>query len=216
MDAPNFVWPVTANVWNEVDLQVPFLYNGVDNVVVEFLVTGRVTGSAMRRDATNQRVYLGSYTGQPTGTNGGNSAFKMRLITADASVATFGRGCLGSNALRPTATFSGSSQIGQTLNHDLANALPTTPCVAAFGFTSAPPFPFDLSPFGFTGCRAYVDPAVLLTTLSDASGAATISIPIPNASIFVGYLLYHQWIAFDTGAAGGLTTSNYGRALVGN
>ncbi len=106
MDVPHFVWPVTANTWMDIDLQTPFLYNGVDNVVVEFLVTARVTGSAMRRDATNQRVYLGSYTGQPIGTDGGLTAFKMRVITGDASTATFGRGCAGSNLLTPTVSFT--------------------------------------------------------------------------------------------------------------
>ena len=216
MDAPDFVWPVTANVWNEVDLQTPFVYNGVDNVVVEFLVTGRVTGSAMRRDATNQRVYLGSYTGQATGTDGGNTAFKMRLITGDASLATFGRGCAGSNSQTPTLSYTGTSQLGQTLTVNLANALPTTPCFASFGNFSAPPFPIDLAILGLPGCRAYHDAAVLLGTATDASGTASIAIAIPANPALVGYVLYSQWLAFDNGATGGLTTSNYGRALVGN
>lgn len=216
MDAPNFVWPVTANAWMDVDLQTPFLYNGVDNLVVEFLVTARVTGAAMRRDATNQRVYLGSYTGQLVGTDGGNTAFKMRVITGDATVATFGRGCPGSNALIPTLSFSGTSQLGQTLNHNLANALAFTPCLAAFGFSSAPPFPIDLTFLGFTGCQAYTNPVVMLGTLSDGLGAASIGVSIPLDPALVGFLLYSQWIAIDGLAAGGLTTSNYGRALVGN
>jgi hypothetical protein len=216
MDVPSFVWPVTANTWMEIDLQTPFFYNGVDNLVVEFLVTARVTGAAMRRDATNQRVYLGGYTGQLTGTDGGNTAFKMRVITGDASLATFGRGCVGSNTLRPTASFSGTSQLGQTLNHDLTNALPNAPCIAAFGFTSAPPFPIDLSFLGFTGCRAYIDAVITLGAVADGAGAATVPIVIPAAPSLVGFLFYSQWIAIDGGAAGGLTTSNYGRALVGN
>lgn len=216
MDIANFVWPVTADTWNDVDLQTPFVYNGVDNVVVEFIVTGRTTGSAMRRDATNQRVYLGNYTGQLTGTDGGNTAFKMRLITADATIGTFGRGCVGSNSLRPTVGFTGTSQIGQTLTHNLANALANTPCIAAFGFTSGAPFPIDLSFLGLTGCVAYTDATVTLGAVADGVGAATMPVPIPLDPALVGFLLYSQWVAVDPLAAGSLTTSNYGRALLGN
>ena len=216
MDVPAFVWPVTLNTWNDIDLQTPFLYNGVDNLVVEFLVTARVTGMAMRRDTTNQRVYLGSYSGQLTGTDGGLTAFKMRVITGDATTATFGRGCVGSNALTPTVSFSGSSQIGQTLNHLLANTLPNAFCFLVLGFSSAFPYPIDLTPQGFPGCQAYVNAATTLGTFADGAGAATLSTGLPNDPGLVGLTLYSQWAALDAGATGGLTTSNYGRALIGN
>jgi hypothetical protein len=170
----------------------------------------------MHRDATNQRVYLGGYTGQLTGTDGGLTAFKMRVITGDATTATFGRGCVGSNALTPTVSFTGTSQIGQTLNHNLGNALPNAPCLAVFGFSSAPPFPIDLTFLGFTGCRAYVDIVVTLGTIADGAGAATVGVAVPNDPGLVGVVLYSQWAALDGLAAGGLTTSNYGRALIGN
>jgi hypothetical protein len=216
MDVPAFVWPVTINTWMDVDLQTPFVYNGVDNLVVEFLVTARVTGASMRRDATNQRVYLGNYTGQLTGTDGGLTAFKMRVITGDASTGTFGRGCVGSNALTPTVNFTGTAQLGQTLNHNLANALPNALCVGVFGFTSAPPFPIDLTIIGLPGCKAYIDGVVTLGAVADGAGAATIGIAIPASPGLVGAVLYSQWAALDGLVAGGLTTSNYGRALVGN
>ena len=35
----------------------------------------------MRRDATNQRVYLGGYTNQTHGTDGGLTAFKIPYLT---------------------------------------------------------------------------------------------------------------------------------------
>jgi len=216
LDAAPFNWQVTAGTWNEVDLQTPFVYNGVDNVVVEFLVTGRVLGSAMYRDATNQRVYLGGYTGQLTGTDGGLTAFKMRVITGDASRQTFGLGCLGSNSLRPLLTFSGTSQFGQTLTHQLTNAQPTSLCFLALGFTSAAPYPIDLTPFGFTGCTQYIGIAAVLGTLTDGSGAASVGTAVPVNPGLTGLTLYSQWAALDAGAPGGLTVSNYGRALVGN
>ena len=42
MDQPNWVWPVTGNVWNQVDMQTPFFFNGVDNVVVVDLIGSRL------------------------------------------------------------------------------------------------------------------------------------------------------------------------------
>jgi hypothetical protein len=140
----------------------------------------------------------------------------MRVITGDASTATFGRGCVGSNLLTPTVSFTGTSQIGQNLFANVANLLVFTPCIAVFGFTSAPPFPIDLTFIGLTGCKAYTDLAVTLGALSDGAGAASIGIAIPADPALVGFLLYSQWVGLDGGVAGGLTTSNYGRALVGN
>jgi len=216
MDVPAFVWPVTASVWNDIDLQTPFVYNGVDNLVVEFLVTQGTLGTALKRDATNQRVYLGSYAGQLVGTNGGNTAFKMRVITGDATLARFGRGCAGSNSLTPNLTLTGSSQIGQTFTSDLSNALPNALCFVALGFSSALPFPIDLSVYGMTGCWAYVSAVATLLTIADGAGAASTSTTLPNDPGLVGLVIYSQYAPLDAGAPGGLTTSNYGRALVGN
>ncbi len=94
--------------------------------------------------------------------------------------------------------------------------MPNAPCVALFGFTSAPPFPIDLTFLGFTGCNAYIDGVVAFGAIADGAGAATIGIAIPASAGLVGFLFYSQWAALDGLAAGGLTTSNYGRALVGN
>ncbi len=214
MDHPDWVWPVTANVWNQVDLQTPFFYNGVDHVVVEFTVLGRIAGVNMRRDATNQRVYLGSYTNQTHGTDGGLTAFKMRLLTGDAGLARFGRGCQGSNQQMPTLQLAGSSRLGQVFHHDLTNAVPGTPAVLAAAFDSRT---VDLGPQGFPGCRLYLGTvAATLFTLTDGAGAATVPMGVPNDPSFVGLVLYSQWAALDALAPGGLVTSNYGRALLGN
>lgn len=219
MDVTKWKWNLTAGVWNDVDLQVPFFYNGTDNLVVEFQVYGGTgTSGNMYRDATNQRVYLGGYTGQTTGTNGGLTAFKMRVITGDASSGTFGSGCVGSTALTPALTFSGTSQLGNTLGVNLANALATTPVALHLGTSSAGPlYPIDLSIIGAAGCTMYHDVLVAIGGLSNASGGATVSLPIPSSPSVVGFTAYFQWVALDLAAnAAGITTSNYGRALVGN
>lgn len=213
MDQPNWVWPVTGNVWNQVDMQTPFFFNGVDNVVVEFTVIGRSSGVAMRRENTNQRVYLGSYVGQTTGTNGGLTAFKMRWITGDAELSVYGRGCPGSNSLPPTLGLSGSAQLGQLYWNDLTNALPNTAAALVLGFGSTT---VDLSPAGLTSCNLYVNGGVTLFAAAGPNGDLSLPVGIPSDPAFTGIVIYSQYAALDTGAAGNATTSNYGRALIGN
>ncbi len=218
MDIPSYTWQMTAHQWNDVDLQVPFAYNGVDNLVVEFLVTGSTgAGGNMHRDATHQRVYAGSYTGQLTGTNGGLTAFKMRLIAGDASLQVFGAGCTGSNTLRPSLSFNGTAQRGTTLAVHLADALPSTPLALHVGTSSAFPFPLDLAVAGAPGCLLYHDVFFVAPLSSDPLGTAALAFPLPRFQNTIGLLLYFQWAAADLSANSlGLTTSSYGRALVGN
>lgn len=219
LDAPRASWHLTANVWNEIDLQQPFLYNGVDNLVVEFLVIGSAgIGATTHRDATHQRVYLGSYTGQLTGTDGGLTAFKMRVIVGDASVQLFGAGCTGSNALVPALSFTGNGKLGTSLGINLTNGRASTPVVLLVGTTSAlPVFPLDLTPVGAPNCTVYTNQLVGIGMVASASGTATLSIGVPNDPSLTGLKLYWQWADLDAAAnALGLTTSNYGRSLLGN
>jgi len=213
MDKLNWSWPVAGNVWNQVDMQFPFVYNGVDNVVVEFTVLGRASGVAMRRDATNQRVYQGSYVGQPTGTNGGLTGFKMRLLMGDAGMSSFGRGCSGTGGLVPALVLSGSSQLGQLYNHDLTNAAPLSAAALLVGFDSIDQ---DLGLFGYPGCRLYVTSLATLFSATDVAGVATAITGVPNSATFTGIKIYSQWGVLDLGAPNGLSASNYARALLGN
>lgn len=152
--ARNWHWHLTADTWNVVDMQQPFICNGVDNVVVEFIVIGSsgVSGQ-MRRDSSRQRVYLTGYSNQTDGVEGGLTAFKMRLIVGDANVATYGLGCPGSNSLSPALEFTGTGQLGTALDIKLSDALASTPVVMHIGLSSAAPiFPLDLGPLGAPGC----------------------------------------------------------------
>lgn len=219
MDVVDWHWHLTANTWNVVDMQQAFLYNGVDNVVVEFIVIGSsgVSGQA-RRDSSRQRVYRTGYTNQPDGTDGGLTAFKMRLIVGDANIATYGIGCVGSNTLSPTLDLAGTGQLGTSLDVRLGSALPNTPVVLHFGLSTAGPiFPLDLGPLGATGCTMNTDAFVSLGMASDASGNALLSGGVPPFPALTGSTIYFQWICVDGAAnALGLTTSNYGRVQVGN
>jgi hypothetical protein len=218
LDIPSYKWIQVPDTWNDVDLQLPFFYNGVDNLVVEFTVLGASgTSGVMHRDGTNQRVYTYPYTGQATATINDSAAFKMRLITGDASVWTFGAGCVGSNSQTPALSFSGAGKLGTTLTVQLAGAFAPTATALHLGTTSsAPVFPFDLTPIGGVGCTIYHDVLVAIGT-GTTTGSAALPLAIPNAAGLVGYKAYFQWVVLDVAAnALGVTTSNYGRALIGN
>ncbi|GAB4155548.1 MAG: hypothetical protein Fur0037_23940 [Planctomycetota bacterium] len=216
MDVQNWEWHLTANTWNDVDLQVPFVYNGTDNLVVEFLVIGSGGASGgMRRDNTNQRVYLENYAGQTTGTNGGNTAFKMRVNFGDASYGVFGHGCVGAGSLTPALTMSGSSQLGQTLVIDLTNTVPASLGAIWLGFHMGTPFPLDLGIYGFPGCLLYFPGLANICLVTDPQGAATYQLGIPNSQALIGKVFYDQWLVLDPATAI-VSASNYGRFQTGN
>lgn len=218
LDIPNYTWQAAANVWNDLDLQLPFVYNGTDSLVIDVLALGRNgTIGATYRDSTNQRVYQGSYTGQTTGSSS-MSAFKLRLITGDATTWVFGQGCQGSNAQTPKLTLSGSSQLGMGLGVSQANALPSAPTVLHVGNSSALPlFPFDLGAIGATGCTMYCNAIIAAPLTTSSSGNARVTVNVPNLPTLVAYKLYFQWANLDVAANSlGITTSDYGRALFGN
>lgn len=215
MSVTNWSWPLTADTWNDVDLQRPFFYNGTDNVVVEFTVLGSGGAAAgMRREGTNQRVYQSSYTGQLTGSTS-TSAFKMRVNFGDASYAAFGSGCPGSNNLTPALTYAGSSQFGQVLDNQLSQAAPVSVAFLEVGFYIPNiPYPLDLGVYGFPGCLLYFPAATHLATVADPNGNGSIPLGVPNNPNLGGTTFYTQWVVLDTMTAN-LSVSNYGRVQIG-
>ena len=218
LDTVNYKWSMVGDVWNDIDLQTPFIYVGAGNVVVDCVVLGRTgSSSSTRRDATNHRVYVGGYTGQLTGTDGGLGAFKIRLITGDATTWTFGTGCVGSNSQIPALSFTGNSKLGSTLGVNLANALASKLVFLNIGTSSAGPiFPFDMALFSAPGCMIYHDGLITVGLVTTTNGTALLNLGVPNDPGVTGLKLYFQFGNQDPAANGlGLTTSNYGRILVG-
>jgi hypothetical protein len=134
--------------------------------------------------------------------------------------ATFGTGCLGSNALRPAVGATGSPVIGQTVTYRVSNALATTPAFMHFGLSNSNwlgiPLPFNLSLIGAPNCFAYVDQVVTMGTAT-SGGVATRNFTIPFNLAFVGIPHYVQWTLLDRSANQlGLTTSNYIRTTPGS
>jgi hypothetical protein len=216
LDATNYVWSITANQWNEVGIQVPFLYDGVSDVVMEVLTEGNTnTGSiGMHRDVRPRAYATGWPTGSPPATGTvATGALKWRLSRCLGTLGYFGEGCGGLSH-----TYTGVPQLGATtLDANLAGCAPTSPAFLIIGTTASAPFPIDLSFLGMTGCRLYQNIVIVVSTSSDGSGNATIPLgPVPSLLSWCNAQLFTQGANLNTGAPGNVTTSNYARLVFGN
>ncbi|MCA8974232.1 MAG: hypothetical protein KDC98_05890 [Planctomycetes bacterium] len=76
------------------------------------------------------------------------------------------------------------------------------------------PLPLDLSPFGFTGCTAYVGNDII-QFLANLGGVATWPVVMPASSAFAGLPLYFQALVLDASVPGGLAATAAMRGVVG-
>lgn len=217
LDVASHDWRMVAHTWNEIGLQDAFAYNGSDHLVIDITVTGASIALADTHiDTTNQRVFAFNYTNQATGTNGGNTAFKLKLFLGDANLQLFGSSCVGTFT-RPAFSFSGSPRLGGLLGIHCGPTYATT-LVFLIGFdTHRPTWPMELSTFGAPGCRLYHDITTTITVFPDATGTGNSLLSIPTVASLAGTPLFVSAAVPDaTANAGGFTTTNYGRALLGN
>ncbi|MCK5945179.1 MAG: hypothetical protein KAI24_24530 [Planctomycetes bacterium] len=214
LDVQNHVWNITANAWNEIGLQDFFVFNGVDDVIIEITSSQSLTPGGMRR-GTRPRLYWFGSSGPaaPTGTLS-NTGTKIEISMLTARTSTYGRACTGSNGA-PLLGFSGSAQVGNTLSFDLINGVQNGVAILLLGTTNAAPFPIDLGSIGMPGCYSYTDLAWSDLVVCDAAGSATFSWQLPTSG--AGSRFYAQYACLDLGAnALGFTMTNYGRVLAGN
>ena len=119
----------------------------------------------------------------------------------------------------PELSNTGLPILGSTYSLDLAEAPATTFAVLASGLSDST-WAGGLLPVQLPGapsCDLLVDPIVLTTSVTSATGSATSQISVPNTVGLVGVDMFHQWVVLDGPAnAGGLITSNAGRARIGN
>jgi hypothetical protein len=214
--ATDYTWNVTGNTWNEVGLQNLFVYNGVDDLVVQITIVNGTSPTAFHRDVRPRLTWFAA-TGTPpaTGTPS-NAALKFEVSMLGARLSSYGVGCVGSNALAPLHTLTGSAQLGQTFQMNVANGLPSGVSFLLLGFYNGVPFPIDLGSLGMPGCREYFSPVTTQFIALDPVGGGSSSLFVPNVGAFIGTLLFSQYACLDPLAnTTGVTTSNYGRIYVG-
>ena len=129
-----------------------------------------------------------------------DASFTISGTGCRASVTAFGVGKAGSFGV-PTLVASALPRLGATVNVDLAQAWRNTVAVLLAGGTRVS-FPFD-------GGTVLASPDLLLPVATDAGGAASVPLTVPDlASLCDGRLVLQAWVAGDPGAGGlGLSAS---------
>ena len=192
----DFSWPVTANQWNRIPLERPFIYNGQDNLVVEIFATGsdRNNKGVSFRTGSEPRAYL--YNNTPT-----------------AAIRTFGQGCKGSSGKVPAMEIRSYPLIGATLFEvGLQQAPASAPALLFLGNSNTAfaglPLPFDLVGIGAPGCPLNASILAQVGGAAGAGGELVLNLPIPDSSALESAVFYGQWAMVD-GAANpaGLTTT---------
>lgn len=136
-----------------------------------------------------------------------------------ARFTTLGQGCPTSVGT-PTIEAITLPQLGGNFQVAFGNLPASTGfLLIAEGFSSVSwngnPLPYDLSPFGITGCSLEVA-ADTLFGIGAAAGGATLSLAIPNDPSLMSFTYYMQAFAPDSAASNGLGgMSRGGRALLG-
>ena len=120
--------------------------------------------------------------------------------------------------LVPAMGNTGRPVIGASFDVDLSDALPATFAVLVSGTSdqvyAGGPLPTPLP--GAPGCELLVSADATSFALTDAAGAASLPVQVPNTASLEGLDVFYQWVVLDGPAnTVGLVTSNGGRALLG-
>ncbi len=122
----------------------------------------------------------------------------------------FGMGCVGVGNTVPTLSALPPA-IGATSTVSMQTAVPNSPAVLLVGaadqFWGSVPLPFDLTPFGFVGCRLLVSLDVTLPASADGSGLAQFPIAIPAQINLLGAVFYSQGVNANLGWSAGLVAT---------
>ena len=209
LSAKNYTWHNTANKWNRIGLQKPFLYlPPLGNVIIEIecrnvgVATG---GSGFHRSTTSEfpdRLYAVGWASNPPATGSTDRAgLKIEVCFDVADLSLFGTSCGPAKH-----TLSGSAKVGQTVQFAISGA-PTVPPIAllVLGVNNGAPFPILLPG---TKCNLFISPDLILpVTTSSGRGAVKFMMPKLPCARF-----YSQYVVFPSSL---LETTNYGRILIG-
>ncbi|MCR9246306.1 MAG: hypothetical protein NXI31_14840 [bacterium] len=213
--------PSTVDEWMPLGMAFSFRYlPSAGDLVIEFFTRGSgATGPGNPGFRTDPSIPFVWRTG--AGYNNANveagGGIKLRLCTDTNNTIVYGEGgCQGSNGLTPQLDYSGSAQLGSTLNIHATDGPSgaTSLAVLVWSFRTRSG-PFALDGFGATGCSAYVYDDVV-SWLVIGGGSHTVSLPLAPG-LAPGLPLWNQWFFIDPPANPlGLTSSNFGRFLIGN
>jgi hypothetical protein len=106
----------------------------------------------------------------------------------------YGPACAGSNGKLPKVEFAGRPVVGQSF--DIAVTSGPALQLAVLGFDAAQQN-IPLAFLGAPACTFLALPLIGVQTATNASGAASLTLSVPNESSIIGANLYVQWILRD-------------------
>ncbi|MAE75252.1 MAG: hypothetical protein CMJ85_00040 [Planctomycetes bacterium] len=164
---------------------------------------GNGRGSDYDRTSTGMGAVLGKNKagcGMPT-TGGFRAAGGFVIKFFSRLVMPHGRGCPGSNGV-PVIASSGGGPARGNMNFkiDLLNGAKKSVAALTLGFTRAAPYPIKLP--AAPDCWLWNDIIVLTGAAIDATGKASVRLPLPNIAVLADKALFVQWAVHDRTANG--------------
>ena len=123
-------------------------------------------------------------------------------IGAAGRAETYGSGCRGNLANEPRLAVGAQPLAGTTLPLEWSDAPANAPAALLFGAACRRPA-LDLTAFGFTGCRLWVDAPGSAGLVMDGQGRATVPLAIPANPSYAGLPFQLQSIVLAAGANAG-------------
>jgi hypothetical protein len=127
--------------------------------------------------------------------------------------------CCGGGAT-PVLGNVGTPRLGGQFQVTLAQAKSTTLGLLFTGYSNSNwngvPLPFDLGQLGAPGCSLLAAGHSINAVATDANGAGSTNLTVPNDNSLCSGQIYQQWIVVDAGANNlGFAFSNGGAGILG-
>jgi len=223
LDAKNYDWPHTINIFNPIGLTEPFAYiPQLGHLVIEITVTGAYmrpgyTGSQGFRNQSRQRLYNYRWGTPPveptTGTRSTSAGVNVEICYRTAMANVYGLGCAGSNNTTPALAFTGTPKINSSFSLDVTGGLASANMFLVLGLTRVQT-PLLLP--GTTNCNLFPSLDVVLATKMTSGGTYSQKFAVPNNSSLDCFKVWTQAFPWDAKAnAFGTSASNYGRLRIG-
>lgn len=150
-----------------------------------------------------------------------NTGIITRFTTEEGVAVSFGRGCPGTGGKTPVAGTTGGlpKPNNPTWTHTLTDVVANQPAVLFIGTSNTQwgqrKLPLDLSFIRAQPCFLLVEPLLPINTIT-VGGRASVGVPTPPTTNYVGLTAYFQWFVRDPGAGNiGLAASQGIAAIFG-
>jgi hypothetical protein len=204
-------------VWNVIDT------GGGARPNFYFPLSGTSTspGGAVPRTYLLNWVQGGAHTNPTVPGSSSSDGCKMGLLLGNGNMVVLGQGCAGSSSNVPEIGSSPGTwpQVATVFNVLLTSGKPTSIALMALGSSDTKwgviNLPLELSGSGAPGCHLWNNYLTIFPALVDASGNASVGLPIPPP-VF-GLRVMASWLNLDASAnSAGFTTSSYAKLIIGS